>query len=78
MLTQPGNLDLGMNTFGDAGFVQVRSPFEDPNEVQFWNQFEIGMRIKNLNKNGFMISDGSVTGNELSGDYTGSGADLGV
>lgn len=78
MLTEPGNLDLGMNTFGDAGFVQVRSPFEDPNEIQFWNQFEIGMRIKNLNKRGFMISDGSVTGNELSGDYTGSGANLGA
>jgi len=78
MLTEPGNLDLGMNTFGDAGFVQVRSPFEDPNEIQFWNQFEIGMRIKNLNKRGFMMSDGSVTGNELSGDYTGSGANLGA
>lgn len=70
MLTEPGNLDLGMNTFSDAGYVQVRNPFTDPNEVQFWNQFEIGMRIKNLNKRGFMISDGSVVANELSGDYT--------
>lgn len=78
LLTEPGNLDLGMNTFGDAGFVQVRAPFEDPNEIQFWNQFDIGMRIKNLNKCGFMISDGSVTANELSGDYTGSGANLGA
>lgn len=79
LLTEPGNLDLGMNTFGDAGFVQVRAPFEDPNEIQFWNQFDIGMRIKNLNKRGFMISDGSVVGNELSGDYSsGSGSNVGV
>jgi hypothetical protein len=69
ILTQPGNLDLGMNTFSDVGFVQVRNPYEDANEVQFWNQFDIGMRIKNLNKRGFMISDGSITANPLSGDY---------
>lgn len=79
MLTQPGNLDLGMNTMSDVGFVQVRNPFEDANEIQFWNQFEIGMRIKNYNKRGFMISDGSVTANELSGDYSsGSGSNVGV
>lgn len=73
MLTEPGNFDLGMNTFSDVGFVQVRDPFEDANEIQFWNQFDIGMRIKNLNKRGFMISDGSVTSNPLSGDYDTSG-----
>lgn len=79
MLTEPGNLDLGMNTMSDAGFVQVRNPYEDANEIQFWNQFEIGMRIKKLNKRGFMISDGSVTANELSGDYSsGSGSNVGV
>lgn len=69
MLTQPGNLDLGMNSFSDAGFVQVRNPYEDANEVQYWLQFDIGARIKNLNKRGFMISDGTVTANPLSGDY---------
>jgi len=73
MLTEPGNFDLGMNTFSDVGFVQVRDPFEDANEIQFWNQFDIGMRIKNLNKRGFMISDGSVAANSLSGDYDTSG-----
>lgn len=74
ILTEPGNLDLGMNTFSDAGFVQVRAPYEDANEVQFWNQFDIGMRIKNLNKRGFMVSDGTATANPLSGDYaSGSG-----
>jgi hypothetical protein len=74
VLTEPGNLDLGMNTFSDAGFVQVRSPYEDPNEVQFWMQWEIGMRIKNINKRGFMVSDGTVTSNPLSGDYDDSGS----
>jgi hypothetical protein len=74
ILTEPGNLDLGMNTFSDAGFVQVRAPYEDPNEVQFWMQWEIGMRIKNINKRGFMVSDGSVLSNPLSGDYDDSGS----
>ena len=68
-LTEPGNLDIGMNTFSDAGFVQVRTPYEDANDVQFWNQFEIGMRIKNINPRGFMVSDGTATSNPLSGDY---------
>lgn len=72
ILTQPGNLDLGMNTFSDVGFVQVRNPFEDANEIQFWTQFDIGMRVKNIHKRGFMVSDGSVTANPLSGDYSGS------
>lgn len=68
-LTEPGNLDLGMNTFSDVGFVQVRNPFEDANEVQYWMQWEIGMRVKNLHRRGFMMSDGTVTANPLSGDY---------
>jgi len=81
MLTEPGNFDLGMNTFGDAGFVQVRNPYENPNWVQYWMQWEIGMRVKNLHKRGFMMSDGSVTANPLSGDYdnsSGSGTGVGV
>ncbi len=69
VLTEPGNLDLGMNTFSDTGFVQVRNPYENPNYVQFWMQWEIGMRVKNLHKRGFMMSDGTVTANPLSGDY---------
>jgi hypothetical protein len=54
--------------------VQIRNPYEDANEIQFWMQWEIGMRIKNLNKRGFMVSDGTVTSNPLSGDYDGSGS----
>lgn len=79
MLTEPGNLDLGMNTFNDVGFVQVRDPYEDANEVQFWMQWEIGMRVKQLHKRGFMMSDGTVTANPMSGDYdNGSGSGTGV
>lgn len=74
MLTEPGNLDLGMNSFGDAGFVQVRNPYEDANEIQYWLQFDIGARIKNLHKRGFMLSDGTVTANPMSGDYSESGS----
>jgi len=74
ILTEPGNLDLGMNTFSDVGFVQIRNPYEDANEVQYWMQFDIGMRIKKLNKRGFMVSDGTVTANPLSGDYENSGS----
>jgi hypothetical protein len=74
ILTEPGNLDLGMNSFSDVGFVQVRAPYEDANDVQFWMQFEIGQRIKNLNKRGFMVSDGTAVSNPLSGDYDVSGS----
>lgn len=70
ILTEPGNLDLGMNSFGDSEFVQVRNPYEDANEVQFWLQFEIGARIQKLHKRGFMVSDGTATANPLSGDYS--------
>lgn len=69
ILTEPGNLDLGMNTFSDVGFVQVRNPYEDPNGVQFWMQWEIGMRVNNLHKRGLMMSDGTISPNILSGDY---------
>jgi hypothetical protein len=78
ILTEPGNFDLGMNTFSDAGFVQVRNPYENPNHVQYWMQWEIGTRVKNLHKRGFMMSDGDVTANPLSGDYDDSGSGTGV
>lgn len=75
MLTLPGNLDLGMNTFSDVSFVQPRTPWEDPNMVQYWMQFEIGMRVTNTHKRALMVSDGTATGLEMSGDYQGSTGD---
>ncbi len=69
-ITTPDNFDLGMNTLSDIDFVQVRNPYEDPNLVQFWMQWQIGMRITNLHKRAFMVNEGTPTANALSGDYT--------
>lgn len=69
ILTTPGNIDIGMNTFSDLSFIQIRNPWADPNLVQFWMQFEVGTRLKNNHKRGFMVSDGANVSNEMSGDY---------
>ncbi|MGM0530938.1 MAG: hypothetical protein ACQER7_06260 [Bacteroidota bacterium] len=68
-LSENGIFDFGMNTPGDQNFVQVRSPYEDPNLVQFWLQFEAGTRINSFHEKMFMCNQGSPTANELSGDY---------
>ena len=78
-LTEPGNFDIGFNTLSDIDFMKIRTPWEDPNMVQFWIQWEMAMRIKNFHKRGFMISDGTTVGNEMSGDYdAGSGSGSGL
>lgn len=69
VLTVPGNLDFGMNTMGDELFVQVRQPYVDPNEIQFWIQGDYGCRIRSVNANVFMINEGSPVAQALSGDY---------
>jgi len=68
-LSENGIFDFGMNTPGDERFVQVRSPYEDPNEAQFWMQFESGCRINSFHEKMFMCNQGTATANELSGDY---------
>jgi len=68
--TVPGNLDFGMNTFGDYQFVQIRSPFEDPNFVQFWIQSDQGCRIVELHQKVFATNEQVLTPVSLSGDYT--------
>lgn len=68
-LTVNGNLDYGMSKRSDSQFVQVRNPYKDPNWVQFWLQFRVGQRIKNIHRKKFMMSDGTVTSVSLSGDY---------
>jgi len=70
ILTTPRNFDFGMNTKGDNKFVQVRNPFEDPNLVQFWSQWEAGARIRYIHPKMFMVNDGVPVSTELSGDYT--------
>lgn len=69
ILSVPRNLDFGMNTKGDEQFVQVRNPFEDPNIVQFWTQWDAGTRISNIHPKAFLINDGVQVSTELSGDY---------
>jgi hypothetical protein len=69
ILTVEGNFDFGMNTQGDEDFVQVRQPYEDPNEVQFWIQGDYGCRIRSVHKKVFQINDGTPVANALSGDY---------
>ncbi len=67
--TVPGNLDFGMNTFGDHEFVQVRAPFEDPNIMQYWIQSAFGCRITNLHQKVFCTNEQVLTSVRLSGDY---------
>ena len=69
-LTTPDNFDLGMNTFGDWQYVQVRSIFEDPNLVQFWTQLNLGARIRGFHKKVFQVSEQAVAHADLSSDYS--------
>ncbi len=69
-LTEVGNLDLGMSTKGDSEFVQVRSPYNDPNWVQFWLQFRIGQRIKSIHRKKFFMDEGTHIALSLAGDYS--------
>lgn len=68
-LSGDGNWDFGMNTPGSQQFVQVRNPYEDPNLVQYWLQFEAGTRINSLHPKKLMVNQGTATANQLSGDY---------
>lgn len=69
ILTVPGNFEFGINTMSAIDFVKVRSPFEDPNEMQFWLQADFGTRILSFNKKVFAINDQVNTSVALSGDY---------
>jgi len=69
MVLKPGLLDLGMDSQSAAQFVEVRNIYEDPNEVQFWNQFGVGTRIRDVHRKVLMVNDQSNSGVSLSGDY---------
>lgn len=69
ILTVPGNFDFGMDTLSDADFVQVRTPYEDPNLVQFWIQGDYGCRIREIHPKMFQVNEGVPVANALSGDY---------
>ena len=69
MLTIPGNLHFGVDTFGDHEFVQVRDIFEDPNLFQFWLQADFGARLVSIHSKEFQINDGTAAAASHSGDY---------
>lgn len=67
--TALGSLDYGMTGLGDKDFVQIRTPYKNPNWFQTWMQFEVGQRIKSLHPKMFAMSDGTTESLSLSGDY---------
>lgn len=69
LLTVAGNLHFGMDTFGDETFVDVRTPYEDPNIMQFWLQAEFGARVVSIHQKEFQINDGTPVPMSMSGDY---------
>jgi hypothetical protein len=69
LLMQPGNLDLGVNNEGDAGYVQVRNPYKDPNIVQYWIQAAYDTRVNDVHQKLFMMNEQVNTGVNLAGDY---------
>ncbi len=69
ILTEPGNLEFGMDTRGDHQFIQVRNPYEDPNLVQFWLQAAFGTRIRSVHYKNFMMNEQSFEPTNISGDF---------
>jgi hypothetical protein len=69
ILTPARNLDFGLNTKNDSTFVQVRNPYEDPNENQFWSQWDSGTRIRQIHPKMFLVNDGVPVSSQMSGDY---------
>ncbi len=70
MVYKPGLLDLGMDTQSASQFVEVRKPFEDPNEIQYWIQFGVGTRVRDIHSKVLLINDQANSASALSGDYT--------
>jgi hypothetical protein len=67
-ITVPGNFHFGMDSMADQNFVQVRSPYEDPNDVQFWIQAGYGTRIQSFHRKVFMVNDQNDSSVLWSGD----------
>ena len=74
ILVKPGMVDFGVNTNKARQFVQIRSIFEDPNEVQFWLQAAYGVRFQDIHQKVFQVNEHTNTGVDLAGDYVTGGA----
>lgn len=68
-LSKPGLFDFGVGAESDPEFVQVRAPFEDPNEIQFWIQAEYDTRIKDVHEKVFQTNERTNNRLDLAGDY---------
>ncbi len=64
-------LDFGMNSMGDADYVQLQPTAggDDPNNFYYWIQGDYGTRIRSFHKKAIMINEGTNVANSLSGDY---------
>jgi len=69
-LSAPGNMDFGMNTLGDETFFEVNRLDKDRNKINYWIQAEYGTRWRQHHKKMFLTNTGSLTANQLSGDYS--------
>ena len=69
MLAKPGLFDFGVDNESDDRYVQVRNPFEDPNEVQFWIQAGYDTRIIDVHEKVFCTNEQTNTALDLAGDY---------
>jgi len=70
ILTVPGNMHFGFDSMRDQTFVEVRKPYTDPNDIQFWIQAGYGTRIQSWHQKAFMVNDESASAVAYSGDYT--------
>lgn len=70
MLHKVGLFEVGRGAGNASGFCQVRAPYEDPNEVQFWVQDDYGTRVSDVHKKVFMTNEQTNTAPDLYGDYT--------
>lgn len=69
ILTVAGNFHFGFDSLADQTFVQVRNPYTDPNDVQFWIQAGYGTRIQSFNKKVFVVNDQATAVTAYSGDF---------
>lgn len=69
ILTKPGNFDFGVGKANDSDFVQVRNPYKDPNEVQYWIQAAYDTRIIDVHKKLFLTNEQTNASVNYAGDY---------
>lgn len=69
ILIKPGLIDFGYNYDKSDQYVQVRDPYEDPNDVQFWLESAYDTRFRDVHQKVFQTNEQVNTGVDLAGDY---------